>query len=63
LRGAGVVIGVVLSWFELDLLKLARAVAAPDLPGALIGWVTGSRWRAVPRPDGIARPAAKQERA
>lgn len=28
--------------FGLDLLGLARTVAAPDLPGALLGWIIGS---------------------
>jgi hypothetical protein len=36
-----VVIGLVLPVFGLDLLGLARAVAAPDLPGTLLAWVTG----------------------
>jgi hypothetical protein len=38
---AYVVIGVVLPLFGLDLLALARAVAAPDLPGKLIAAVLG----------------------
>ena len=39
---AYVVIGRVLPWFGLDLLGLARAVAAFDLPGHLLAWVTGA---------------------
>ncbi len=35
-----IVIGLLLPIFGFDLLDLARAVAAPDLPGALIAWVT-----------------------
>src|SRR6185312_10349152 len=35
------VIGLLLPAFGLDLLDLAQAVAAPDLPGALIGWLLG----------------------
>jgi hypothetical protein len=34
---AYVVIGIVLPWFGLDLLDLARAVAALDLPGHVLG--------------------------
>lgn len=37
-----VVIGLVLPWFGLDLLDLARAVAAADLPGTLLRWVAGT---------------------
>jgi len=37
-----VVIGLLLPAFGLDLLGLARAVAAPDLPGMLLAWITGS---------------------
>jgi len=36
-----VVIGLLLPLFGLDLLGLARAVAAPDLPGTLIRWLLG----------------------
>jgi len=36
-----VVIGLLLPVFGLDLLGLARAVAAPDLPGTLIHWLLG----------------------
>jgi hypothetical protein len=35
------VIVLLLPVFGLDLLGLARAVAAPDLPGTLIHWVLG----------------------
>lgn len=35
------VIGLVLPWFGLDLLALARTVAAPDLPGQVIAWLLG----------------------
>jgi len=35
------VIGLALPVFGVDLLGLARAVAAPDLPGTLIHWVLG----------------------
>ena len=37
-----VVIGVVLPWFGLDLLELARAVAVLDLPGQVLGWFAGA---------------------
>jgi len=37
-----IVIGLLLPIFGFDLLDLARGVAAPDLPGALIAWVTGA---------------------
>jgi hypothetical protein len=37
-----VVIGLVLPVFGPDLLGLARVVAAPDLPGTLLAWITGS---------------------
>lgn len=36
-----VVIGLDLPVFGLDLLGLARAVAAPDLPGTLVAWLLG----------------------
>lgn len=36
-----VVIGLLLPVFGVDLLGLARAVAAPDLPGVLIRWAFG----------------------
>jgi hypothetical protein len=36
-----VVIGVMLPWFGFDLLDLARGVAAADLPGTVLRWVTG----------------------
>jgi len=36
-----VVIVLLLPVFGLDLLGLARAVAAPDLPGALLAWIAG----------------------
>jgi hypothetical protein len=40
-----VVIGLVLPWFGLDLLDLARAVAAADLPGTMLAWFTGTLTR------------------
>lgn len=36
-----VVIGLDLPVFGLDLLGLARGVAAPDLPGTLVAWLPG----------------------
>jgi hypothetical protein len=39
---AYVVIGIVLPWFGLDLLDLARAVAALDLPGHVLGVFTAT---------------------
>jgi len=35
------VIGLLLPVFGLDLLGLARAVAAPNLPGKLVVWLLG----------------------
>jgi hypothetical protein len=37
-----IVIGLVLPWFGLDLLDLALVVAAVDLPGTLLAWVTAT---------------------
>jgi hypothetical protein len=37
-----VVIGLVLPWFGLDLLELARAVAAADLPRTVLIRITGA---------------------
>ena len=38
---AWVVIRVLLPAFGLDLLEIARGVAAPNPPGGLIGWLIG----------------------